>query len=532
MSELSPEDHERLVTGLLEFLRLSGTGTTPERIETHISNVLLHGDFAYKIKKPLDLGFLDFTTLQRRRFFCEEEIRLNRRLAPQIYLDVVPITGSITAPVLGGAGEAVEFAVRMRRFSQDAVMSRLAESAALPLETMNAVAGQLAAFHEAVARAPADSEFCTPEAAHFPVQENFEQLFPLIVDTEAVAQLRRLQAWSLNEFNRQRALLGERGAQGWIRECHGDMHLGNMALIEDDVVIFDGIEFNERMRWTDVLGDVAFLAMDLDDRDLPVHSHRFLNAYFEQIGDYSALPLLNYYRAYRAMVRAKIAALRLAQSPAAVERERVLAAYQSYTDLAERYTRVRKPLLCITHGLSGTGKTTIAGLAVDRYGMLRIRSDVERKRLHGLTASQDSGSAVGKGIYGAEATRATYARLAAIAETALQAGQSVIVDAAFLKDWQRRAFSELAARVGAKFVILDIEAPLPVLRQRLIRRRERGGDASEAGQEVLEQQLVHREPLAGEELASRRVVQAQQPDIEAALRVFVEDNIGVGSSDG
>jgi prepilin-type processing-associated H-X9-DG protein len=532
MTELSLEDHDRLVSNLLASLQNVPGNGIPERIETHISSVILQGDFAYKIKKPLDFGFLDFTTLERRRHFCEEEIRLNGRLAPQIYLDVVAISGSITAPVIGGAGTPLEFAVRMRRFSQDLLMSHLAQAGSLPVETMDAVAERVATFHMQAARAPADSTFCTPEAALFPVQENFEQLSSLITDPEAQVQLRELRQWSLEQYRLLRGHLEQRGAQGWVRECHGDMHLGNMAFIDGHVVIFDGIEFNERMRWTDVLGDVAFLAMDLDDRGLATHSRRFLNAYFERSGDYSALPLLDFYRVYRAMVRAKIAALRLAQDLSVVEREQVLGEYHSYTALAERYTRPGKPLLCITHGLSGSGKTTIAGQVVERYGMLRIRSDVERKRLHGLTASQSSGSAINAGIYSAQDTRDTYARLSAVAETALRAGCSVIVDAAFLKGWQRQVFAKLAARLGATFVILDIEAPLPVLRQWLARRHEAGGDASEAGLDVLEQQLASREPLTGGELASRRLVHAENPDIEAALHVFYRDGIGVESTHG
>jgi predicted kinase len=295
------------------------------------------------------------------------------------------------------------------------------------------------------------------------------------------------------------------------------MHLGNMALIDGEITIFDGIEFNERMRWTDVLGDVGFLAMDLDDRRLPIHGNRFLNAWLEQTGDYPALRLLNFYRVYRAMVRAKIAALRLGQDLTATEREHGLAEYHSYADLAERYTHARRPVLCITHGLSGSGKTTIAGQAVDRFGMLRVRSDVERKRMHGVAAAARSGSGLGAGIYTADATRATYAHLAEIAEIALGAGFPVVVDAAFLKGWQRRMFTDLAARLGVTCVILDIEAPLPTLRRRLTLRSERAVDASEAGVEVLERQLTDREPLTEQELPLRRTVQAEAPDIEAAL---------------
>lgn len=522
MQELSLDDHQRLVAALLESLASASPDDTARRIETHISSVILHGDFAYKIKKPLDFGFLDFTTLDHRRHFCREELRLNRRLAPQIYLDVVPITGSTTDPVLRGDDKPIEYAVRMRRFSQDALLSRLAASRDLPIEIAEALAAQVADFHSRAARAPADSVFVAPEAVRFPVMENFEQISSLITDSASVAQLERLEQWSRETYARLHDRLAERGAAGWIRECHGDMHLGNMALIDDQVVIFDGIEFSERMRWTDVLGDVGFLAMDLHDRGLPAHANRFLNSWFEHTGDVTALPLLDFYRAYRAMVRAKIAALRLSQQLAADERAQVLREYHGYADLAERYTQRRQPLLCITHGLSGSGKSRLARRLVDRYGMLCLRSDIERKRLHGLAASARSGSGLEAGIYTAGATRATYDRLVDLAGAALDTGFPVVVDAAFLKQWQRRLFAELAARRGIPFLILDLDVPLPILQERVRRRSEQGTDASEAGLDVLERQLVSADPLADEEQGARRSVttSAGEPDetLTALLR--------------
>jgi aminoglycoside phosphotransferase family enzyme/gluconate kinase len=516
----SQQHHDRLVSGLLTALGQGPGSEAPQYIETHISSVLLSGEYVYKIKKPVNFGFLNFTSLEQRRHFCEEELRLNSRLAPGLYLDVLPITGTVDAPVLGGAGEPVEFALRMRRFPQEALMSRLAAAGRLPLDTMGAVAEQVADFHERAARAAPDSEFSSPEAAFFPVAENFEQIRPLVSDPDSAAQLARLEQWSRQQFALLREQLEQRGAAGWVRECHGDMHLGNMALIDGEVLIFDGIEFNERMRWTDVLGDVGFLAMDLEDRGLKTHANRFLNAYFEHTGDYAALPLLNFYRAYRAMVRAKVAALRLAQHLSASEHDQVLEEYHGYTNLAERYTRASRPALCITHGLSGSGKSTLAGDIVDRYGMLRIRSDVERKRLHGLAAAASSCSTIDDGIYSSDATRATYRRLVELAETALRAGYPVVVDAAFLKRWQRDLFSELAAGLEIPFAVLDIDVPLAQLRSRIAQRQAQGTDASEADLNVLEQQMLTREPLAGAELAARRTLREQ--NMEEAIAPLID----------
>jgi aminoglycoside phosphotransferase family enzyme/predicted kinase len=531
MNELSVDDQAKLVAALMSALAPPLGEPAPQRIETHASNVILAGDFAYKIKKPVDFGFLNFTTLARRKHFCDEEIRLNGRLAPQIYLDVIAITGTLSEPRLGHCADSdtdshaddskpLEYAVRMRRFSQDCLMSHLAETHALDLKTIDALAAQIVDFHAQAARTDSTSEFSTPEAVLAPVQENFAQIKPLLSNAGELAQLEHLERWSLDQYRALREEFAERGSQGWIRECHGDMHLGNMALIDKRVLIFDGIEFNQRMRWTDVLGDIAFLAMDLDDRGLSTHSNRFLNAWLENSGDYSALPLLAFYRVYRAMVRAKIAALRLSQTLTAEAQKQALAEYRSYTALAERYTRPAQPKLCITHGLSGSGKSTVAAQVVDRYGMLRIRSDVERKRLHGLNAEADSGSALGAGIYDMDSTRATYDRLAEIAETALTSGYAVIVDATFLKNWQRSQFAALAAHLELPFVILDIKVPLPILKRWISERRKAGADPSEADFGVLEQQIATREPLSDDEREHRCAVNAVDPDIETLFQHF------------
>jgi len=270
-------DHRQLVEALLRSLSVETAGEV-QLIETHISSVILAGDFAYKLKKPLDFGFLDFTSLERRQHFCHEEIRLNGRLAPAIYLNVVPISGTPEAPVLDGDGVPIEFAVRMRRFSQEALMDHLAAAGELPAEVMEGLGRQIAEFHAQAARAPAQGEFSSPEAAFFPVEENFEQLRPLVTEPEAVEQLARLEHWSRQEYARLRDTMADRGASGFVRECHGDMHLGNMAIVDGEIAVFDGIEFNDRLRWTDVYGDVGFLFMDLRDRGLDGYANRFLNA--------------------------------------------------------------------------------------------------------------------------------------------------------------------------------------------------------------------------------------------------------------
>lgn len=235
-------------------------------IETHISQVILTGDYAYKIKKPMDFGFLNFSTLDRRKHFCEEELRLNRRLAEKLYLEVVPITGTPDAPILGGEGEAFEYAIKMRQFGQDQLFDRLQEQGQLPSDLLTDLARQVAGFHDQLPPVPDDKPLGTPEAVFAAMQENFDQIRPLIDDPDLLMQLDNLQAWTESTFERQRDLIAHRRANGMVRECHGDLHLANITRFDGEVTVFDCIEFNEPFRWIDVINDLAFLLMDLESR--------------------------------------------------------------------------------------------------------------------------------------------------------------------------------------------------------------------------------------------------------------------------
>lgn len=246
-------------------------------VETHISWVMLTGDFAYKIKKPVNLGFLDFSTLEKRRFYCEEELRLNRRLAPQLYLAVVAITGTVDKPRLNGEGKVIEYAVKMRQFDQARQFDRLLARGRLRAEHIDRVAALIAAFHRRAAAAATDSLYGSPELVWQPVAENHDQILPLLRDTDDEARLRRIQAWFEQQFTRHRPLFLRRKAEGRIRECHGDLHLANIALFDHEVVIFDCLEFNDRLRWIDVISDAAFLVMDLQSRGQAPLGWRFLN---------------------------------------------------------------------------------------------------------------------------------------------------------------------------------------------------------------------------------------------------------------
>ena len=468
--------------------------------ETHISWVLLTGRDAYKIKKSLDLGFLDFSTLEARHFYCTEELRLNRRLAPDLYLDVVAIGGSPEQPVLGSE-PAIEYAVHMRRFPRSAMMDRLLERGRITAKHIDQLAATIARFHAALPPAAADSPFGSAAAIQAAALHNFALLPPLLGAPADLAMLEKVRQASALEFAACEPLFRQRAAAGCVRECHGDLHLGNIVLLDDTPVPFDGIEFSATLRWIDVISEIAFTVMDLLQRGQPQLAWRFLNAYLEGTGDYSGIGVLRFYLAYRAMVRAKVAAIRAGQEdPAQAQRE--LKACRSYLDLAHDCLTRRRPALIITHGLPGCGKSTFAQIALERLGAIRIRSDVERKRLFGLDALADSRSQTGGGIYSEEATRRTYAHLHELARGLLATGFPVIVDAAFLRHVERESFRALAREMGAPFVIASLRADEAVLAERLAERLSRADDASEANAAVLHTLQAAQEPLRDEELAA------------------------------
>lgn len=489
-----------------------------ELIETHISWVLLAGGFAYKIKKPVDFGFLDFSTLEKRRFYCEEELRLNRRLAPNIYLEVLPLSGSPDNPLLGGTGKAFDYALKMRRFPQNIRLDHLLETNQLTAAHIDQLAWNLATFHLGLSPADASAPYGTPQRVLHPMEENFEQMRTSMMEPADLADLGRLHTWTRNEFDRLRPILERRKQSGFIRECHGDLHLGNIVLLDGEPVPFDCIEFNDNLRWIDVVSDLAFTVMDLMDRKRPDYARRLLNDWLEHTGDYEGLRLLRFYQVYRAMVRAKVAALRAVQpglGPAALDSLRQ--EFRGYIALASRLARPATPTLLLAHGFSGSGKTTLTQPLVEQMEAIRLRSDVERKRLFGFQALEKSASGVESGIYTADATALTYRRLAELAVLVIEAGYPVVVDATFLRQEQREAFREQAGELGVPFAILDFRAKEETLRQRIRQRAQAGNDASEANLAVLEKQLAGAAPFGAEEKTSIVEIDTESPTASANM---------------
>jgi len=465
-------------------------------LETHISWVILTGDYVYKFKKSVNLGFLDYSTLEKRRHFCEEELRLNRRTAPELYLEVTPVSGKPASPLLGDASVPIEYAVKMRQFSQHALLSHLLQKNELTSTLIDQLAEVITTFHAEIQSAPVDSNYGLPEMILQPVQENFNQIREHLAGHEISVVIQKIEQWALSEYQHSKPLMQQRHDAGFVRECHGDLHLNNITVLDHRPVLFDAIEFNPNLRYIDTISETAFLMMDLEANNRIDFAWRFLNHYLERNGDYTALPLLRFYLCYRAMVRAKISAIRTAQQttdPAAHTHD--LAEFHKYVDLAATYTRQGQGQLLITHGLSGSGKTVLSQQLLEQWPAIRLRSDVERKRLAGLPARQKTDSGLDSGLYSPVMSEHTYQHLAYLAEIILKAGYNVIVDAAFLKPAQRQPFFQLAQRLRIPFHILTVEAQESTLRQRVASRHARGSDASEADLAVLDQQLARYVPL-------------------------------------
>ena len=483
-------------------------------IETHISWVILTGSYAYKIKKPVDFGFLDFSTLEKRLDCCRQELRLNRRLAPAIYIDVVAITGTFDKPVISGDGAPLEYAVKMTQFPQSAQLDNMLHAGELKPHHMDSIAYMVSGFHQSIEIADNSVVYGDATTVNHPVKENFAQIKEHMDVSNYADTLNSLENWSRDEFIKLESMLTQRKADGYIRECHGDMHLRNMLWMNDRPMAFDCIEFNPALRWIDVISEVAFLVMDLQDRQQQQLANRFLNSYLEDTGDYAGLAVLPYYLTYRALVRAKVSALRLEQKTLpAEEQTQALTEFESYLELASSYIQPSLPRLIIMRGLSASGKSTVSQQLLEATDSIRIRSDVERKRLFDVPTEPavPAGSGDNKinaGIYSKQASVQTYNKLLELASLIVSAGYNVIVDAAFLKYEQRKPFQQLADTLSVPYVIIETVAEADILRDRIIKRKN---DVSDADLEVLEHQLQNWQPLQENEIDTAISVDTGEP---------------------
>jgi len=498
-------------TTLIDALRTElqrETGQPVGLVETHISWVLLTPTQALKLKKPVRLPFLDFGSVESRKHFCEEELRLNRRFAPALYLDVAPVCGTRESPRVGdGAGGApIDHVVRMRRFAESALLRNLLTSNALEPRLLDGFARRLADLHGEAQRAAPVSGFGAPEAIVRAANDVLASLRAQVREGEGdrAASLDAIGAWIDEQGQALRMAWIARQQGGAVRECHGDLHLANVVLVDGALTPFDCIEFDPALRWIDVMSDVAFLTMDLKAHDHGELAFRFLDAWLQHSGDYAGLQVLRFYEVYRALVRAMASGM----TPGGKKGPDYLACARRLVARPEEGAR-----LMIAHGLSGSGKSSVALQLLCAAGAVRVRSDVERKRLFGLAPLERSAT-TGLDIYDAKATRRTFERLRACARDALLAGYPVIVDAAFLRRAERHSFEALATELRVPFSILDCSAAPAALRRRVAERETAGTDASEAGLAVLERQLATHEPLDADEH-------------RAAIEVSTEDAVDI-----
>lgn len=478
-------------------------------IETHISWVLLTGSIAYKIKKPVNLGFVDYSTKEKRHFFCQEELRLNQHLAKELYLEVIPIYGTLEHPSLNADNSpsstteniVIEFAVKMHQFDNALLLSNLLKRNVLNRNNFREVAQKIAQFHKL---AHSDTELNNTHGAlsqikqamldNFQVCEKLLQDRALTTDTHStlnleisqwLATLAEIKAWSNTELEQNSALINTRKTQGFIRHCHGDLHLENMVFFDKNFIIFDCVEFNVDFYMIDTMNEIAFLCMDLEVREHPNDCYYFLNQYLQIGGDFTGLKLLNFYKVYRAMVRAKVALQ--------TQNAHTDFLFKQYLDYAKNKVRKEQvATLWITFGVSGSGKTHLASELAAEFQLIHLRSDIERKRLFQPSKFSD--------LYSSEKTKDTYQRLWDLAHLLLSSGQSVIVDASFLKQTEREHFHQLAQQLNIPFLVIACNAPREILEKRIQHRLESENDASDATLEVLNHQLNHYDVLTTQEL--------------------------------
>jgi aminoglycoside phosphotransferase family enzyme/predicted kinase len=495
-------------------------------IETHVSWVLLAGELAYKIKRPVQYPFVDMRTEAQRHFFCREELRLNRRFAPELYLEVVPIARIGGGVRVGGSGEVIEHAVCMRRFdTREELDCLLAEARVEPRELAQ-FGEQLARIHERLAPIDASERYGTFESVSTSLLENVSQVVSISARAGLMIDGQTLRQLMHERLHEMRTLIDARHAAGRVRECHGDLHCRNVVRSGGRLVAFDALEFEPAFRWIDIAEEIAFLCMDLHRRGGVAHANAFLNGYLSESGDYEALRLLRMYAAHRALVRAKVAGLE-AQSAAsdtgpANHSEQHASDHQAYLDCARDLLASRQPDLILMSGLSGSGKTWLAQRLAGRLDAIHVRSDVERKRLAGLAAQESSRSGLGQGLYGPGANERTYERLARCASDILRGGFRAIVDATFQRRADRALFGRVAANLGLRVVLIRCHAPAEVLRSRILDRARRGNDASEADLAVLDRQQASYEAIDSAEglevIEADTTREAVIDDVEAALK--------------
>ncbi len=490
-------DLPKLVEDLLSEEAYPHRPKRVELIQTHISYVFLADDLVYKIKKPVDFGFLDFTTLEKRRFFCEREVELNRRLCGEIYIGVVPVTEEDGRHVFEGSGQVVEWAVKMRRLPEEGMMGRLIAQGRLTKEHIDLLVRKLVPFYQTAATGPEVNQYGSLETISFNVEENFSQTKDFVGLALSEKRYEHIVSWSRAFMKEKASLFEKRIREGFIRDGHGDLYSANICFdeVKGDVYVFDCIEFNDRFRCGDVAQDLAFLAMDLDFHGLEELSRYFIEQYVVLSEDQGLYEILDFYKCYRAYVRGKIGCFTWASPEVDQEtKEKSLRNARRYFDLAYRYAG-GKPVLLVVFGLSGTGKSTLARALAEKLLASYYNSDIVRKRLLEIPPEEHHYEPFGQGIYNPEMTERTYQALAEYAAKDLKEGRDVVLDATFRSKTFRQMVLEKTKDLSASVLFVFCQAPDEVVKGRFEERARKEGEPSDGRWEIyLKQKEVFESP--------------------------------------
>lgn len=479
-------DTETLIKALLEPGIYPHKTSQIELVQTQMSLVFLTGDYAYKVKKPVNLGYLDYTTLEKRRYFCYQEMELNRRLSPEVYLEVLPVTIDNSYIALAGRGEVIDYAIKMQQLPMEKTLEQLLPQGKVNQEMLRQVANKMAFFHEHANTSTDIDQYGMPAAILVNTDENKLQTEKYRGITISIHEFQRINEFNQRFISSYRELLLLRVNKGRIRDCHGDLHAAHVCFT-DGIVIFDCIEFNDRFRYCDVASEIAFLAMDIERFGRTDLSKVFVEAYIHFSKDKELLLLLDFYKCYRAYVRGKVESFKFDDSlMPRQDREKAQEAARNYFHLAYRYSR-GKPIVIIMSGLVGTGKTTVAWALAEETGFKIISSDITRKELLHIPLTERHHDEFGTGIYSPEFTSRTYDRMFKFAENHLEDGQSVILDASFKRRKERKTAEELAKKYDADFLIIECVISEEEIRQRLEQRMQ-GASISDGRWEIFETQ--------------------------------------------
>ncbi len=481
---------QRFLKSLLKPSAYPEPTASVDLVQTHVSFLLMTDTFVYKIKKPVDFGFLNFTTLDRRHFYCDEEVRLNRRLCPDMYLGVVAVRESVSGATFRGNGKVIDYAVKMKRLPADRMLDRMLADNSVNSDDIRRVALVIAEFHKRAERGEDIDPYGSVGFIQQNWEENLQQVANFVGVTLPPEDFNLFRVWGDKFIVANAALFTDRVRGGFIRDCDGDIHMENICLA-DQIYIFDCIEFDSRFRYSDTAADIAFLLMDLDFFRKSSLGTAFLDKYISATGDREIANVLDFYKIYRSIIRGKVESLKLRDVQISVDDKQVAREKASrYFRLAKGYivrSRLSKSLI-ITCGLMGTGKSTIAAELAFTLGLETVSSDLVRKELSGISPAIHVLDGYNEGIYTSAANEATYRDLFRKTEIVLSEGRSILVDAAFGRKRDRARFRALADRYGITLYLLYVTCPEENIQKRLCGRLEMPGVVSDGRWELFPRQ--------------------------------------------